>query len=269
MVGTDDDVAVEVGDGHFGSGNHIESVEGYGIHLSLFVGKLAGAEAGGFVDHQRRHNLYISGGSSLVEEEVDKGALQACAFAFIYGETGSGDFVAQLKVNDVVLGAELPVGQSPFGQVGFGAEFGHDDVVGFVLAFGNRDVRCVGQGDEFGVEVGVDSGLLLVKFFFLCLEVGGEGFLGFGLVAFALFEEHANLLGDSVLFGFYGVGFLLEGAAFFVEGNNLGDAFFYVLYVLNLEAFDDFLCMFLYILQLQHKCDFLFKRQRYKKKLDK
>ena len=51
LVGTDDDVAVEVGDGHLGGGYHIEAVEWDGVHLSLLVGQLAGAEARGFVDH--------------------------------------------------------------------------------------------------------------------------------------------------------------------------------------------------------------------------
>lgn len=265
LVGSDDDVAVEVGDGYFGGGNHVEAVEGDGVHLSLLVGKLPGAKAGGFVDHERGHDFNISGGGGLVEEEVDEGALQSGSLAFVDGESGSGYFVAEFKVDDVVFSAEVPVGQGTLGQDGFGAEFGHDDVVGFVLSARYGDVGCVGQGDEFGVEVGLDGGLLVGEFFFLALEVGGAGFLGIGFFAFALFEEHAYLFGDGVLLGFYGVGLLLKGAALFVERKNFGYAFFYVLYVLNLEAFDDFLGMFLDILQLQHKCVFLFKGQRYEK----
>ena len=204
----------------------------------------------------------------MVEEEVDEGALQTGSLAFVDGETCSGYLIAEFEVDNVVLGAEVPVGQGAFGQVGFGAELRHNDVVGLALAPRHGDVRCVGKGDEFSVEVGVDGGLLVVEFLLLGLEVGGAGFLGFGFVALALFEEHAYLLGDGVLLGLHGVGFLLQGAAFGVETDDFGDALFDVFYILNLEAFDDFLGMFLYILQLQHWCVFLFKGQRYEKKLN-
>ena len=75
LVGVDDDVAVEVGDGHLGGGNHIESVEGYGVHLTLLVGQLTRAETAGLVDHQRRLYLDIARFGGLVEEEIDEGAL--------------------------------------------------------------------------------------------------------------------------------------------------------------------------------------------------
>ena len=85
-------------------------------------------------------------------------------------------------------------------------------------------MRCIGQGDEFGVEVGIYSGLLVVELFLLSLEVGSAGFFGFRFVALALFEEHAYLLGDGVLLGLDGVGFLLQGAAVGVETDDFGDA---------------------------------------------
>ena len=109
LVGIDDGVAVDVGDGHLGSGYHVEAVKGYGVHLSLFVGQLAGAQAGGLVDHQRGLYLQVAGIGGTVEEEVDEGSLQACTFAFVHRETGTGNLVAQLEVHKVVFGTEVPM----------------------------------------------------------------------------------------------------------------------------------------------------------------
>ena len=101
------------------------------------------------------------------------------------------------------------MGKGTFGEGRFGAKLGNDHIVRLVLALGDGDVRGVGEGDKLGVEIGLDGSLLLGELFLLSLEVGGEGFLGFGFVAFALFEEHAYFLGDAVLLGLDGVGFLL------------------------------------------------------------
>ena len=209
LVGSEDDVAIDVGDRHLGSGYHIEPVEGNGIHLTLLVGQLAGAETGSFVDHKRRHDFDIAGLGGLVEEEVDEGALQTGSFAFVDGETGASNLVAQFKVDDVVFGTQLPMGQSTLWQVGLGAKLGNDNIVSLILALGNGDVRSVGEGDKLGIEISVDGGLLLGELFFLRLEVGGACLKGFGFVALALFEQDAYLLGDAVLLSFDGIGFLL------------------------------------------------------------
>ena len=70
-------------------------------------------------------------------------------------------------------------------------------------------MRRVGEGDKLGVEVGLNGSLLLGEFLLLCLEVGCASLEGLGLVALALLEENAYLLGDAVLLGLDGVGFLL------------------------------------------------------------
>ena len=101
------------------------------------------------------------------------------------------------------------MGQSTLGQIRLGAKLGNDDVVSLILTLGDGDMRSVGEGDKFGVEVGVDGGLLLGEFLFLRLEVGSASFEGIRLFTFALFEQYAYLLGDAVLLGFDGIGFLL------------------------------------------------------------
>ena len=81
------------------------------IHLPLFVGQLPRAVAAGLVDHRRRHDLRVAGFVSFGEEEVDEGALQACAVPDIDGEACAGNLHAKVKVNEVVFLREFPVRQ--------------------------------------------------------------------------------------------------------------------------------------------------------------
>ena len=94
LLGVDHLAAENIGDGNLCGGYHIEAVQRYGIHLALLVGQLAGAEARGFVDHQRRLYLHKARVGGLVEEEVDEGTLQTGTLAFVEGEAGAGHFVA-------------------------------------------------------------------------------------------------------------------------------------------------------------------------------
>ena len=88
----------------------------------------------------------------LVEEEVYQGALQTGTLALVEGESGAGHLVAELEVDDVVLGAEVPVGQGVGGQVGLRAELADHHVVGFALAARHAGMRCVGQRDELLIQ---------------------------------------------------------------------------------------------------------------------
>ena len=46
---------------------------------------------------------------TLVQEEVDERALQLCTFAFVYGESGTGNLNAQVKVYPVIFLGQFPV----------------------------------------------------------------------------------------------------------------------------------------------------------------
>ena len=81
------------------------------IHLTFLVRQLTCAVTRGGIHHRWRHNLRITALAGLVEEEVDEGALQTGTLAYIHGESGTGDFYAQVKVDKVVFLGELPVGQ--------------------------------------------------------------------------------------------------------------------------------------------------------------
>ena len=147
LLGVDHLAAEDIRYRHLSGGDHVETVERDGVHLALLVGQLTGAETRGLVDHQRRLDFDEASIGGLIEEEVDEGALQAGTFAFIEGESGTGNLVAEFEVDDVVFGAEIPMGQCIGRQVRFYAILSHHHVVGLTLAHRNGDMRCVRQRD--------------------------------------------------------------------------------------------------------------------------
>ncbi len=204
---------------------------------------MACTQSAGLVDHQRRLYLHKPGLLGLVEEEVDEGTLQTGTLAFVERESGAGHLVAQLEVDDVILGAEIPVGQRVGGQVGLVAEFGHHHIVGLALAHGHGDMRCVGQAYQLFVEALLRRRLLLAEALLLSLELGGAGLGLLGLFAQPLFHQTANLLGNLVLLGLHGVGFHLQGTAVGIESDDLTDTCLHVGHILNLQSGDDFVGM--------------------------
>ena len=103
-----DDVAIDIRDGHLGSGNQIEVVDLAVVHLAFLVRQLASAIARCGVDHRRRHNLCVAALRGLGQEEVDECALQLCTFTYINRETSSRNLHAQVEVDEVVLLSQFP-----------------------------------------------------------------------------------------------------------------------------------------------------------------
>ena len=116
------------------------------VHLSFFIGKLPRAIARSDVHHCRRHYFCIAGFACLVQEEVDERALQLCTFAFVYGESGTGNLNAQVKVYQVIFLGQFPVGQGIFGQFGFHAAHLLYHIVVGTDAFGHTVIGNVGDG---------------------------------------------------------------------------------------------------------------------------
>ena len=104
-------VAVDVRHGHLGCGDEIEVVHLAMIHLALLVGQLACAVAAGGIHHRGRHDLGVAGLAGFVEEEVDERTLQTGSLANIDGKPCTGDFHAQVEVDEVVFLGQFPVGQ--------------------------------------------------------------------------------------------------------------------------------------------------------------
>ena len=220
-------VAVEVCDGHFGSGREEEGVRGVGlggaIHVLLEFGELAGAGHAVAVNKVGGRDLGVSVLRGVeVEEEVDEGAFKTCAGAAIDGEAGAGDFGGGSEVHPAEVFEEFGVGFGRKGEWRLFAPGGDDGVVGSVGAGGNGVVRDVGhkqaQGSDalFGVAGGgLGLGELLGDNFPLMKERGGVFFLSFGL---------ANGFGGAVFCSEEGFTLLSRGAPLaigfepFIEG---------------------------------------------------
>ena len=102
-------IAIDIGDRHLSGRNKIEIVETAVIHLSLFVGQLTCAIARSLINNRRRHNFSISRLRSLIEEELDKSALQPCPLANIYRETGTCNLHTEVEINEIIFLCKLPM----------------------------------------------------------------------------------------------------------------------------------------------------------------
>ena len=132
----EDDVTVDVGDGHLSGRNEVEVIYLAVVHLTLLVGQLSCAVAAGGVHYRGRHNLGVAAGTCFVEEEVDQRSLQTGTLADIHGETGTGDLDAQVEVYQIVFLGQFPVGQTASPGPSQGGEYGFPNFVKF--GYGHR-----------------------------------------------------------------------------------------------------------------------------------
>src|SRR5690606_25572148 len=72
VLGTQDYIAVEIGNGYFRGRNKVEVVVRNMIHLPFLVGKLTGTVAGGFIYQDWRLNFGVAFSAGLIQEEVDE-----------------------------------------------------------------------------------------------------------------------------------------------------------------------------------------------------
>lgn len=189
----EDYVAVDVGDGDFGCGDEVEVVFCAVVHLSFFVGKLACAVAGGGVDYCGGDDFCVAALLGFVEEEVDEGALESGALAFVDGEAGACDFYAEVEVDEVVFFGEFPVGTGVFGE-GFdvAAFFDYEVVVG-CAAFGYFVVGDVGDVVEHFGHLFFSCLHLCFKLLVGLLHSGYAFAYGCGFFFFAFAHELAYL----------------------------------------------------------------------------
>ena len=82
------------------------------IHLSLLIRKLPRTITGSRVHHRRRHDLQVTGVTSLIQEEVDQRTLQTSALSFIDRETCSRDLNTQIEINQIIFLRQFPVRKS-------------------------------------------------------------------------------------------------------------------------------------------------------------
>ena len=187
------------------------------VHLSLLVGQLSRAESRRLVDHHGRFNLLVARAGVVVEEVVDQRTLQAGALALVNGKSRSGEFYAQVEIDDVVFLGQLPVRQRLGRQRRVVLhEFHHQIVLGRG-SFGNDLGGEVGQQYDLGLQgVGrlLHLGRQFYRFFF---ERRHFGLFRFGFVAFALPHQRADHLGRLVLLRQTVIQLLLDRLAAVVE----------------------------------------------------
>ena len=239
----EDDVTVDVGDGHLRGGDEIEVIQADVVHLRLLVGKLARPEAGSGVDHHGRLHLAVARGRVEVEEVVDQRALQLGSLSLVHRESGAGELDAQVEVDDVELAGEFPVRKGSFGKHGIRAAH-LDHLVVFGALAGNDEVaRHIGQKHQLVLE------FLVVLFRFreqraAALFQRGDRLLGLlGLLAASFLHQAADLGRLLLLLAEQRVALLLEGLAMIVEGDDLFNNSSRIK-ILDGELCDDFLRVF-------------------------
>ena len=135
-------------------------------------------------------------------------------------EAAAGELVATLEVEDVEVGAQVPVGlelEALGLEVTRGAPAAALDVLGLVNAHGRGLARDVGQVGHEVIEVGLELAAALGKAVDLLVDLA-DGLLGsLGLVLLALLHEGANLLGLGVARGLELLDLADDGTALVVE----------------------------------------------------
>ena len=213
----EDDVAIDIRDGHLSGGNQIEVVHFSVIHLTFLVGQLACAIARCSVNYRRRHYLRVATLAGFVEEEVNECALQTSTFTDVDGETGTRNLHSEVKVDEVVFLGQLPMGKGIVNtQLGIHVPIAHsvllrallqvalhDAVVLGSMAFRHLVIRNVRNLAKQGCEFLLGAIHKFLQVLVLLLEVGYLQLYLFGLVALALLHERTNLSSQllGLLFG--------------------------------------------------------------------
>ena len=174
------------------------------------------AVSGCGVDDGRGDDFGVSGSLCLVEEEVDECTLEPCSFSFIYGESGSGDFHAEVEVDEVVFLGKLPVRECVLRKLGFQSSGLDDEVVGRCFSFGHFVVWQVGDGVEQVLHL-LECAVLvlferLVGFLDECDTLLGR----FGFFLLAFLHQSSDVFRCGIYFSQVAVELCLCGLAFIV-----------------------------------------------------
>ena len=213
----EDDIPIDVRYGNFGRRNQIEVVDRSVVHLSLLVGQLSGTESRSLVYHDRGLYFEVSCTGVVFEEEVDQGTLQTGTLAFVDGESRSGQFDAQVEIDQIVFAGQFPMRKGIVGERTMILHQLDYQVVFGCLAFGNDIGREVRQRDDRSLQ-GIRNLLeLCIQRIGALFESGNLGFLGFGLLPATLTHQGADLFGCLILLCQRFVQFVLDGLAAVVQ----------------------------------------------------
>ena len=196
-VGVENLAGVQVGEHNLG-GRDQEVVARDVISVVLELGQLPRTEHGLTLDDDGRPPLLEATTRVRVQEEVDEGALKTGAGATENGKTAAGELVAALEVEDVQIGAQIPVRLKVEVELARGAPTTALNVLVLVLAVRRGLARDVGQVSHEVILLLLESASALGQTVNLLVD-GAHGLLGgLCLVLLALLHQGADLLGLGV-----------------------------------------------------------------------
>ena len=207
---------VQVGKHDLGGGDQ-EVVARDVIGVVLELGQLTRAKHGLTLDDDGRPPLLKATAGVRVKEEVDEGTLKTGAGATENGKAATGELVAALEIEDVEVGAQVPVRLKVEVELARGAPTTALDVLVLVLAVRRGLARDVGKVSHKVVLLLLESGAALGQTVNLLVD-GAHGLLGgLGLVLLALLHQGADLLGLGITRGLELLDLGDDGTALVVE----------------------------------------------------
>lgn len=151
--------------------------------------------------------------------------------AEIYGEAGTGNLHAEVKIDEIIFLRKIPMRKGIFGQVGHRTAGLFDHIIGSRTAFGHHVAGDVGYIEEDVADVGLGLCESVGEGFLRLLEFGDTCLGLFGKVAFTGLHVGADCGGEAVELGGLGIVLKLEGAPAVIEGEHTVDC------VTSLKAF--------------------------------
>ena len=159
------------------------------IHLSLLIRKLSRTITGSRVHHRRRHDLQVTGITSLIQEEVDQRTLQTSALSFIDRETCSRDLNTQIEINQIIFLRQFPVRKSVLRKFRFHTSHFLNYIVLGTNTFGHTVVGNIGNGIQQIQHVVGSLVHVGLQCFIALLYLGYTGFCNFSFFLFAFFHQ--------------------------------------------------------------------------------
>ena len=160
---------------HDFSGGDKEVVAGNVIRVVFELGKLARTEHGLTLHDDRRPPFFETAGRVRIEEIVDERALKTSARTAEHRETAARKLIASIEIEDVQIGAKIPMGLEIEIELARRAPAAALGVFAFVFAHRSGVARNVRRSHQNVIELGVD-------------------FLALGACLGELFVDLANLL---------------------------------------------------------------------------
>ena len=126
------------------------------ICVVLEFGKLARAEHGLALHDDRRPPLFEAAAGVRVQEVVDERTLEAGACAAEHRETAARKLIATIEIEDVQIGAKIPMGLEIEIELARRAPATALGVFAFVFAHRSGVARNVRRAHQNVIELGVD-----------------------------------------------------------------------------------------------------------------